>query len=115
MRIVAVMIFLVWGLQASEFDDAVASYEKGGYISALNTFYVLAKKGDPKAQYNVALIYEQAKGSNPISPKRSAGTKRQPSRATPKHSITSHVSTTAKGTRGSRTPMKKPSTGTKRR
>jgi len=62
MRIVAVMIFLVWGLQASEFDKAVASYEKGGYISALNTFYVLAKKGDPKAQYNVAMIYEQGKG-----------------------------------------------------
>jgi len=65
MRIVVVMIFLVWGLQASKFDDAVASYEKGGYISALNTFYLLAKKGDPKAQYNVALIYEHGKGVKP--------------------------------------------------
>jgi len=49
-------------LFAGEFDNAVKDYNKGGYISALNTFYVLAKKGDPKAQYNVGMIYEKGKG-----------------------------------------------------
>jgi TPR repeat protein len=49
-------------LWSSEFNDAVAEYQKGNYIKALNTFYVLAKNGDAEAQYNVGLIYANGKG-----------------------------------------------------
>jgi TPR repeat protein len=59
---VAMIVMLTAGIAAEEFDKAVASYEKGGYIAALNTFYPLAKKGDAKAQYNVGLIYEKGRG-----------------------------------------------------
>jgi TPR repeat protein len=44
------------------FDDAIAAYNKQSYIEALNLFYVLAKEGDNKAQYNVALMYENGQG-----------------------------------------------------
>ena len=47
---------------ADPFSAAVDAYNKGNYVQALNTFYALAKKGDAKAQYNVALIYENGKG-----------------------------------------------------
>lgn len=53
---------LVSGLWAGEFDMAVTEYEQGNYIRALDAFYVLAKEGDPKAQFNVGLIYANGKG-----------------------------------------------------
>jgi len=55
---------LVSGLWAGEFETAVTEYEQGNYIRALDAFYVLAKDGDPKAQFNVGLIYANGKGVN---------------------------------------------------
>ena len=52
------------GLWANEFDTAVTEYNQGNYIKALDAFYVLAKEGDPKAQFNVGLIYANGKGVN---------------------------------------------------
>jgi len=50
------------GLWANEFNIAVTEYNQGNYIKALDAFYVLAKEGDPKAQFNVGLIYANGKG-----------------------------------------------------
>jgi len=58
------IIVLATGLWASEFDVAVTEYNQGNYIKALDAFYTLAKKGDPKAQFNVGLIYANGKGVN---------------------------------------------------
>ena len=49
-------------LFAADFDQAVEDYNRGNYIQALNIFYALAKKEDVRAQYNVALIYENGLG-----------------------------------------------------
>ncbi|BAF73347.1 tetratricopeptide repeat protein [Sulfurovum sp. NBC37-1] len=58
------IILLAAGLTAGEFEEAVAEYNQGNYIKALDTFYVLAKEGHPKAQFNVGLIYANGKGVN---------------------------------------------------
>jgi len=57
-------MLLAAGLTAGEFEEAVAEYNQGNYIKALDAFYVLAKEGHPKAQFNVALIYANGKGVN---------------------------------------------------
>jgi len=41
----------------------MADYEKGGYVKALNTFYILAKDYDAKAQYNIGFIYANELGT----------------------------------------------------
>lgn len=58
------IVLLAAGLCAGEFEDAVSEYKQGNYIKALDAFYVLAKEGDPKAQFNVGLIYAEGKGVN---------------------------------------------------
>jgi len=49
-------------LHASEYDDALKAYHQGGYMKAFSLFFSLAKEGDAKAQYNVAMMYENAQG-----------------------------------------------------
>ena len=58
------LLLLSTGVWANEFENAVSEYNQGNYIKALDTFYVLAKEGDPKAQFNVGLIYADGKGVN---------------------------------------------------
>ena len=58
------ILLLSAGLYAGDFDEAVENYRQGNYIKALDIFYVLAKEGDPKAQFNVGLIYANGKGVN---------------------------------------------------
>ncbi|AKF25848.1 hypothetical protein YH65_10970 [Sulfurovum lithotrophicum] len=58
------IILIAAGLAAGEFDEAVTEYKQGNYIKALDAFYVLAKEGHPKAQFNVGLIYANGKGVN---------------------------------------------------
>jgi len=60
-HILMIALFML-SAEANEFAEAVTFYNKGNYVQALNSFYVLAKKGDVDAQYNVALIYAQGKG-----------------------------------------------------
>ena len=62
MKYLFIFIIASLTLFANDFNQAVEDYNKGGYIKALNTFYGLAKKGDAKAQYNVAYIYANGKG-----------------------------------------------------
>jgi len=64
MKTVWWMLLLAAGLCAGEFESAVAEYNAGNYIKSLDTFYALAKEGDPKAQFNVGLIYAEGKGVN---------------------------------------------------
>jgi TPR repeat protein len=63
MKFLWIMV-LATGVWASEFDVAVTEYNQGNYIKALDAFYTLAKEGDPKAQFNVGLIYANGKGVN---------------------------------------------------
>ena len=58
------ILLLSAGLYAGDFEEAVENYRQGNYIKALDIFYVLAKEGDPKAQFNVGLIYANGKGVN---------------------------------------------------
>jgi len=53
------------GLHAGEFEHAMEAYKAGSYIEALNGFFILAKNGDAKAQYNVALMYAKGQGAQP--------------------------------------------------
>ena len=62
MKISILFVLLTLSLFCVDFDEAVKNYEKGSYIQALNIFYVLAKEGDPEAQYNVGVIYANGKG-----------------------------------------------------
>jgi TPR repeat protein len=62
MRRVIVGILLVSSLFAGEFDKAMEAYKKGSFIEALNGFYILAKNGDAKAQFNVGLMYANGQG-----------------------------------------------------
>jgi len=62
MKYIFIFIIATLTLFANDFNQAVEDYNSGGYIKSLNTFYTLAKKGDAKAQYNVALIYANGKG-----------------------------------------------------
>jgi TPR repeat protein len=60
-----IMILLLLGTQlsATNFKEAVADYNKGAYIQALNGFFVLAKEGNVLAQHNTALMYALGKGA----------------------------------------------------
>ena len=59
-----IILWICFGamLWSNEFDQAVKDYKNSSYIKALNSFYVLAKKGDAEAQFNVGMIYENGKG-----------------------------------------------------
>jgi len=63
MKIVWGLLLGVW-LWGGAFNDAVAEYNAGNYIKALDAFYGIAKEGDAKAQFNVGLIYANGKGVN---------------------------------------------------
>jgi len=47
----------------TEMKDGIAEYDKGNYAKAYKIFYALAKNGDPKAQYNIALMSLSGKGT----------------------------------------------------
>ena len=61
-KILILALLFSSSIWAGEFENAVAEYNKGNYVQALNTFYALAKEGDSQAQFNVALIYANGKG-----------------------------------------------------
>jgi len=62
MKKIFILIFATVSLFANDFDLAIKDYEKGDYVKALNTFYMLAKNDDAKAQYNVGFIYANGLG-----------------------------------------------------
>ena len=82
------ILLLSAGLYAGDFEEAVENYRQGNYIKALDTFYVLAKEGDPKAQFNVGLIYANGKGVNKDTYQAMGWYKKPPSRTIRRHSTT---------------------------
>ncbi|MEY3089770.1 MAG: hypothetical protein RL113_86 [Pseudomonadota bacterium] len=62
MRYLVMMAMTTVHLLPGTFAQAVEEYHNGSYIQALNGFYALAKKGDPKAQYNLGLMYANGEG-----------------------------------------------------
>lgn len=47
---------------AGPLEDAVAAYKRADYPMALRLWGPLAKQGNPEAQHNLALMYDQGKG-----------------------------------------------------
>ncbi len=65
MKKIVWVVLCTLGLNAGEFEHAMEAYKAGSYIEALNGFFILAKNGDAKAQYNVALMYARGEGAQP--------------------------------------------------
>ena len=63
MRSVLMFVMMAFGVYASEFTQAVENYNKGEYTKAFDTFYILAKEGNAKAQYNIGLLYALGQGA----------------------------------------------------
>jgi len=62
MNKILTIMTIALSLWANDFDQGVEDFNKGDYIKALNTFYMLAKQDDDKSQYNVGLIYANGLG-----------------------------------------------------
>ncbi len=48
---------------SADFQEALEAYRNGDYESAFEEFKTLAKRGNPSAQYNLAIMYHQGQGS----------------------------------------------------
>jgi uncharacterized protein len=58
-----VMLVAIGGAAtAGPFEDAVAAYQNGDYATALRLWYVLAKKGNADAQFQLGVMYESGQG-----------------------------------------------------
>jgi len=44
-------------------DGAKAAYNRGDYATAFEEFSILAEQGDPKAQFNLGLMYQEGQGT----------------------------------------------------
>lgn len=62
MKKIIILTTFLTTLAMASFEQATADYVSGSYIRALTAFYTLAKNDDDKAQFNVALIYENGLG-----------------------------------------------------
>jgi len=60
-KIIAIFLIAIslWG---DDFKEALEHYEQGDYKKAYELFYLLAKHGDVKSQYNVALMTQKGQG-----------------------------------------------------
>jgi TPR repeat protein len=62
----AALIGLALGLAAGPafagFDEGVDAYNRGDFVTAMANFKPLAVQGDPRAQFNVGLMYEDGRG-----------------------------------------------------
>ena len=63
MKSIIMFAMMAFGLYANELTQAVENYNKGEYEKAFDTFYLLAKEGNAKAQYNTGLLYALGKGA----------------------------------------------------
>ncbi len=55
----------------TSFEDAVAAYQRGDYITALNLWQAQAEAGDSRATYNIGVLFDQGQGV-PEEPARAA-------------------------------------------
>lgn len=57
-----VAVALAGAAAAGPFDDALAAAERGDYVTALRLLRPLADQGDPDAQYNLGVMYNNGDG-----------------------------------------------------
>lgn len=53
------LVFTAFG---GQYEDAVAAYKRGDYATAYRLFKPIAKQGNAKTQYNLALMYDYGQG-----------------------------------------------------
>ena len=62
LALAALFILLMNGASADALDDGLSAFNVGDYGRAMQLWQPLADDGDPKAQYNVALLYYKGLG-----------------------------------------------------
>lgn len=62
--VLAVALFSVGGVAVchADFNTGLAAYEKGDFETAIKVWTPLAEKGDAAAQFNLGVIYQNARG-----------------------------------------------------
>ena len=48
--------------RAGRFEDGYAAYQRGDFAMARNIWTALAEEGEPRAQYNLGIIYDEGRG-----------------------------------------------------
>jgi TPR repeat protein len=57
-----IAVFLPGAAAAGPFEDGVAAYHKSDYATSLRLWRPLAEQGDPSAQFNLGLLYDDGSG-----------------------------------------------------
>jgi tetratricopeptide (TPR) repeat protein len=60
--IIFALIFLSFSTSFAGTDEGVAAYDRGDFKDALREFRMSAAQGDPRAQYNLGVMYRSGKG-----------------------------------------------------
>ena len=60
--LVGLALSLAAGPAFAGFDEGVDAYNRGDFVAAMEHFKPLAVQGDPRAQFNVGLMYEDGRG-----------------------------------------------------
>ena len=58
----AAVLFLVAPATGADFKAGWKAYEKGDFSGAFNEWGPLAESGDPRAQFNLGVLYDEGKG-----------------------------------------------------
>ena len=60
-------LLLTAGAPAADasYETGLQAFERGDYAQALKDWLAEAEKGDPRAQHNVAVIYDSGRGASP--------------------------------------------------
>lgn len=61
--------FYYFSSSQNPFERAEAMYVRGEYVSAFKVYRILAREGDPRAQFTVARFYEEGLGRNISDPR----------------------------------------------
>ena len=62
LAVVALSLCLNANALAGKFEDGLSAHERGDYAMAYRLFLPFAKQGDAKAQYSLALMYDNGQG-----------------------------------------------------
>jgi TPR repeat protein len=58
----ALVLMLTGAAVSGPFEDGMAAYKSGDYVSAAQVWRPLAEEGDPRAQNNLGLLYATGQG-----------------------------------------------------
>lgn len=62
MKRLLLILLLINIIKADDFSEATKLFDRKLYMKAFNSFYLLAKKKDIEAQYNLGFMYQQGLG-----------------------------------------------------